>query len=226
MFRALAANLIAHERIETTEAKAKELRRVAERLITRARRLGEVAYTPHEKLSLADRARRQAAQRQMSRFLRRFAVVEGKDGESAKVDLVEKVFVDLAKRFKDRPGGYTRIIKLGRRRGDNAPMTLIELVDGAAQPTGGKTAKTDGKSPKPAAEAKSTTKAAKPAEAKAAKPAEAKAAKPAEAKADKPAKKAADKPPKAAEAKADKPAKAAEKPAKTASKKADKPSDK
>lgn len=129
MLRALTANLVAHERIETTDAKAKELRRVAERVITRAKRLGPVAFTPHEKLSGADRARRLAAQRQIARFLRRFAVVQ-RDGESKKVDLVEKVFVELARRFENRAGGYTRIIKLGRRRGDNAPMALIELVEG------------------------------------------------------------------------------------------------
>jgi large subunit ribosomal protein L17 len=128
MLRALTANLVAHERIETTDAKAKELRRVAERLITRAIRLGEVAYTPHDKLSIADRARRQAAQQQVGTFLRRFQVTQD-GGESTKVDLIEKVFVDLAKRFKARPGGYTRIIKLGRRRGDNAPMSVIEFVD-------------------------------------------------------------------------------------------------
>ncbi len=128
MLRALTANLVAHERIETTDAKAKELRRVAERLITRAIRLGEVAYTPHDKLSLADRARRQAAQQQVGSYLRRFQVTQD-GGESTKVDLIEKVFVDLAKRFKARPGGYTRIIKLGRRRGDNAPMSVIEFVD-------------------------------------------------------------------------------------------------
>ena len=128
MFRALTANLVAHERIETTDAKAKELRRVAERLITKAIRLGAVAYTPHAELSIADRARRQAVQQQVGGFLRRFQVTES-GGESTKVDLIEKVFVDLAKRFKSRPGGYTRIIKLGRRRGDNAPMSLIEFVD-------------------------------------------------------------------------------------------------
>ena len=133
MFRALAANLVAHERIETTDAKAKELRRVAERLITRAARLGPVAYTPHDDLSPADRARRQAAQQQVARFLRRFAVVQ-KDGQDQKVDLLEKVFVDLAIRFNGRPVGYTRIIKLGRRRGDNAPMSLIEFVEGNAVP--------------------------------------------------------------------------------------------
>src|SRR5205809_2730425 len=76
MLRALTANLVAHERIETTDAKAKELKRVAERVITRAIRLGELAYTAHDKLSAADRAKRQAAQQQMGRFLRRFATVD------------------------------------------------------------------------------------------------------------------------------------------------------
>ncbi|HWZ88966.1 MAG TPA: L17 family ribosomal protein, partial [Polyangiaceae bacterium] len=63
MLRALTANLVAHERIETTDAKAKELRRVAERLITKARRLGPVAYTPQADLSPSERARRLAASR-------------------------------------------------------------------------------------------------------------------------------------------------------------------
>lgn len=128
MLRALAANLVLHERIETTDAKAKELRRVAERLITRAVRLGPVAFTPHDKLNPAERARRLAAQKQVGRFLRRFGVKQS-EGESETVDLVEKVFADLAKRYQGRPGGYTRIIKLGRRRGDAAHMSLIELVE-------------------------------------------------------------------------------------------------
>ncbi len=133
MFRALTANLVAHERIETTDAKAKELKRVAERLITHAVRLGEVAYTPQDKLSDADKAKRHAAQAHMGRFLRRFGVVK-QSGEDVKIDLVEKVFLDLARRFKGRPGGYTRIIKLGHRRGDNAPMALIEWVVEAGEP--------------------------------------------------------------------------------------------
>ena len=128
MLRALTANLVAHERIETTDAKAKELRRVAERLITRAIRLGPVAYTPQADLAVADRARRQAATQRMGQFLRRFATVE-KGGQTRKIDLIEKVFLDLARRFKGRPGGYTRIVKIGRRRGDNAPMSLIEFVE-------------------------------------------------------------------------------------------------
>lgn len=128
MLRSLTANLIAHERIETTDAKAKELRRVAERVITKARRLGEIAYTPNDQLSLADRARRHAAQKEVAKFLQRFATVTTSTDET-KVDLVEKVFVELAKRYKDRAGGYTRIIKVGNRRGDNAPISIIELVE-------------------------------------------------------------------------------------------------
>jgi large subunit ribosomal protein L17 len=176
MFRALCANLVAHERIETTDAKAKELRRVTERLITRAIRLGPVAYTPHDKLNLSDRARRSAAQQHVSRFLRRFAVVpDGQDEK--KIDLVEKVFLDLAKRFKDRPGGYTRIIKLGRRRGDNAPMSLIEFVDFAGPGKGDKVPKAEGKKSKAAPEAKTESAEAAPkSEAKSSEVTEAKAA--------------------------------------------------
>src|ERR1043165_4198056 len=119
MFRALTANLVLHERIETTDAKAKELRRIAERLVSRAIRLGDVAFTPNDKLSPADKAKRLAAERQIGSFLRRFAAIET-DEESRKVDLVEKVLIDLAKRFQGRPGGYTRIVKIGKRRGDAA----------------------------------------------------------------------------------------------------------
>src|SRR4051812_42404849 len=128
MFRNLTANLVLHERIETTDAKAKELRRVAERLLTKAIRLGEIAYTPQEKLSDADKALRLHAQRLVAAYIPRFGVRIEKGGAEKKVDLVEKVFLDLAKRFKGRPGGYTRIIKFGPRRGDNAPVSVIEFV--------------------------------------------------------------------------------------------------
>jgi len=160
MLRALAANLIAHERIETTDTKAKELRRVAERLITKAKHLGPVAYTPpHDKLSVADRARRQAAQSQVGRCLRRFAVVHSGE-ESRTVDLIEKVFVDLAKRYQARPGGYTRIVKIGRRRGDNAPMVIVELVEEAeAKAEAGKPEEPE-KAPEPKAEAEPEGEAA------------------------------------------------------------------
>lgn len=138
MFRNLAANLVLNERIETTDAKAKELRRVAERLITKARRLGEASYTPLEKLSAEDRARRLATKRLIASFLPRWGTRVEKGGETKKVDLVEKVLIDLAKRFEGRPGGYTRIIKVGPRRGDNAPLAIIELVEGASESAVGK----------------------------------------------------------------------------------------
>lgn len=142
MFRNLAANLILNEKIETTDAKAKELRRVAERLITKAIRLGEVAYTPFEKLSEVDKGKRLATKRLLSAYLPRWGTRTEKGGLTEKVDLVEKVLLDLAKRFKARPGGYTRIVKLGPRRGDNAPLALIEFVDKAEAPAAGGEKKT------------------------------------------------------------------------------------
>lgn len=163
MLRSLTANLIAHERIETTDAKAKELRRVAERVITKARRLGEVAYTSQDKLSLADRARRHAAQKEVAKFLQRFATIDHGDDDAKKVDLIEKVFVELAKRYKNRAGGYTRIIKVGNRRGDNAPISIIELV-GDDEPKKG--AKKAAPKAEAAAEAKKEAKPAKKAAAK------------------------------------------------------------
>jgi large subunit ribosomal protein L17 len=178
MFRALTANLVANERIETTDAKAKELRRVAERLITRAIRLGPIAYTSQADLGAADKARRLAAQQRVGQFLRRFATVTAPGGEERRIDLIEKVFLDLARRFRDRPGGYTRIVKLGRRRGDNAPMSLIEFVElgstGAAPAAGDKkaskkAAKADGgekKSAAPKAEKSSAEGEEKPKRAK------------------------------------------------------------
>jgi large subunit ribosomal protein L17 len=128
MLRNLTANLILHEKIETTDAKAKELRRVAERLITKARRLGQVAYTPQTELSPKDKAKRLAASRIIAAYIPRFGVRVETGGASTKVDLVEKILLDLAKRYANRAGGYTRIVKFGPRRGDNAPISLIELV--------------------------------------------------------------------------------------------------
>ena len=129
MLRNLTANLILHEKIETTDAKAKELRRVAERLITKARRLGPVAYTVQSELKPADRARRLAAARVISAYIPRFGVRVETGGATTRIDLVEKVLLDLAKRYADRAGGYTRITKFGPRRGDGAPISLIELVE-------------------------------------------------------------------------------------------------
>jgi len=130
MFRNLAANLVTHERIVTTDAKAKELRRVTDRLITKAKRLGEAAYTPQGELSDTDKARRLHVSRLLGSYLPRFGV----NAEGEQKDLVEKVMVELSQRFKERSGGYTRIVKIGPRKGDGAAMSMIEFVD--APPVG------------------------------------------------------------------------------------------
>lgn len=97
MMANLVASLIAAEGIVTTEAKAKALRPVAEKMITKAKKGGVHNH------------------RQVVKFLR--------DREMA-----SKLFDDIGPRYVDRPGGYTRILKLGPRSGDNAPMARIELV--------------------------------------------------------------------------------------------------
>ncbi len=99
MLRNMVTSLLDHERIQTTDAKAKELRRVAERMITLGKR-GDL------------HARRQALS-----FIR-------------SKEVTGKVFDELADRYRERPGGYTRVMKLGQRNGDAAPMSIIELLDG------------------------------------------------------------------------------------------------
>lgn len=98
MFKNMAASLIKHELIRTTLPKAKELRRVAEPLITMAKTDG-VAN-------------------------RRLAFARLRDKQA-----VGKLFVELGPRYRERPGGYLRILKCGFRDGDNAPMAYVELVD-------------------------------------------------------------------------------------------------
>jgi large subunit ribosomal protein L17 len=97
MFRNMVTSLFKHERIRTTDVKAKELRRWADNLITLAKR-GDV------------HARRQA-----------LSIIREKD-------VVHKLFAEAAQRFGSVSGGYTRIVKLGRRPGDAAPISLIELI--------------------------------------------------------------------------------------------------
>jgi large subunit ribosomal protein L17 len=104
MLRNMVTSLLDHELIETTDAKAKELRRVADRMITLGKRGGL-------------HARRQAGS-----VIRDRAVVA-------------KVFGDLAERYKERPGGYTRVLKSRVRVGDAAPLSIVELVDRPARET-------------------------------------------------------------------------------------------
>ena len=100
MFRNMVTSLLEHERIQTTDAKAKELRGFAERMITLGKR-GDLH-----------------ARRQAEAFIRSKSVTA-------------KLFDVLAERYRERPGGYTRVIKVGRRVGDAAPTSIIELVDRA-----------------------------------------------------------------------------------------------
>ena len=99
MFGNMAAALIKHEQIKTTLQKAKELRAVVDRLITLGKR-GDL-------------------------HARRIAISRLHGAKK----LAEKLFGDLADRYRDRPGGYTRVVKAGFRYGDSAPMAIIELVD-------------------------------------------------------------------------------------------------
>jgi large subunit ribosomal protein L17 len=137
MFRNLAGNLVLHERIETTDAKAKELRRIAERLITKALRLGDDLTADLAKLKEDDRqkvlAKRLHAQRIVATFLPKQLAKTLPDGTIEEVDLIYKLFNEIApryaKRVKDgKGGGYTRIMKKNNRRGDNAPISIIELI--------------------------------------------------------------------------------------------------
>ncbi len=115
--RNMVTALFYHERIETTEAKAKAIRRQAEKLITLAKR-GLAAE--EENPARGVHARRLASGR-MDRWI--------VDSDGWRVDVLAKLFDDIAPRYKDRPGGYTRIYKLGPRKGDAAPMVLLELVE-------------------------------------------------------------------------------------------------
>jgi len=104
LLRNLTADVIIHERVETTESKAKELRSSVDKMITLGKR-GDL------------HARRQAA-----------SFLYNKKSEDDE-QVLQKLFDDIAKRFEDRQGGYTRVLKVGPRRGDGANMAIIELVD-------------------------------------------------------------------------------------------------
>jgi len=124
MFRNMAAALILHEKIDTTHAKAKELRSIVEKLITKASRAGDSVGKPLDSLSTEDRAR----QVHLRRIVKRFLPTEYDDGQGEFVNIMQKLFFDLGPRFKDRPGGYTRVTQIGTRRGDAAPLARIEIL--------------------------------------------------------------------------------------------------
>jgi large subunit ribosomal protein L17 len=168
LFSNMVAALLTYERIRTTVVKAKEIRRLTERVITVARRLGPILTKKPDKRTDEERARVVHAMRMALRTVR-------------DRDAVLKLFEEIAPRFLARHGGYTRLMKTDQRPGDAAPMGFLELIpaegDEAAPKTPGKGKEgKEGKEPKEGGEAKSKAKAAAPAGAKPAKAPKAKAA--------------------------------------------------
>ena len=121
MYRNMVTSLMVHGRIRTTESKAKELRRFAEQVITLGKHASTSSLDGLEGAELVRARARRLHKIRQARFW-----VNDKTALS-------RVFGEYAERFKDRPGGYTRIYKVGFRPGDNAAMAVIELV-GAAPP--------------------------------------------------------------------------------------------
>ena len=115
MYRNMVTSLLEHERITTTEAKAKELRRFAEKTISRGLSVQELLKKPVEERSADDKARIVHAYRMAGRLVR-------------SREILDKLFTQIAPRYAERPGGYTRIVKTAPRVGDAARMAIIELV--------------------------------------------------------------------------------------------------
>ena len=117
----MISDLICHEQITTTQAKARMLRPAAEKVITLAKRgLAAGADEPAAEVH----ARRLAATR-----VARFRTAEDEEGKHYDIDVVQKLFADIAPRYSQRPGGYTRLVKIGKRPGDNAEMAVLMLVE-------------------------------------------------------------------------------------------------
>ena len=116
MYSNMLMALVEHGRIKTTEHKARALRSQAEKLVTRATRLGDILLKDPKKLDKDEAAAKVHAIRMVKRTMRDRASVL-------------HLFDEIAPRYLGRPGGYTRLIKLGFRKGDNASMMLVEFVD-------------------------------------------------------------------------------------------------
>lgn len=120
LLRNMISDLICHEQIMTTEAKARNLRPAAEKVITLAKR-GIVR-------GQEDPAGEVHARRMARTRLAKTRIIEDEDGSLVEVDVVSKLFAEIAPRYEDRAGGYTRMVKVGKRPGDNAEMAVLMLV--------------------------------------------------------------------------------------------------
>jgi large subunit ribosomal protein L17 len=120
LFSNLVASLVTYGRIETTEAKAKELRSIADRTIHWSVSVSELLGKAPEQLTRDELAKLTHARRMARRVLKN-------------TEALDKLFSDVGPQLAGRPGGYTRVLKTRTRRGDAAPMAFIELVSGSAQ---------------------------------------------------------------------------------------------
>ena len=116
MYSNMLVGLIQHGRIKTTHRRARALRSIAEKLVTRATALGDLLLKDKSRLQPADLARLLHAMRLVRRELKQH-------------EAVIHLFEEIAPRYLGRPGGYTRIYRSGFRRGDNAPMVLLEFIE-------------------------------------------------------------------------------------------------
>lgn len=123
MLSNMVTSLFAKERITTTDPRAKEARREAEKLITRAKK-GYAAYKEHQ-------AHKEAGREAESKKMQAVALAHWREAGRVVRDrtVLKKLFDELAPLFMERPGGYTRIVKIGHRLGDNARTVLLELVE-------------------------------------------------------------------------------------------------
>ncbi len=158
MLKSLTTSLLLHGRIETTEAKAKEVRSIVEKLITLGIKEQSNFTTAEKKVSYAkvDEAGKKVTEEVTSKNGRKYNKVvreittktveidmpsrlaarrkmfnrinKIKDADGKNIDLTAKLFGEYADKYKDRTGGYTRILKLGQRRGDGAEVVILELV--------------------------------------------------------------------------------------------------
>ncbi len=158
MLKSLVTSLFQYGKIETTEARAKEVKKIAEKLISIAIKEKDSFTSKQDKITSArlDSAGRKITKSVTSKSGKRFEVVDREektdmvtvdnpsrlharreimnwlyrvsDSEGNKIDLADKIFNELAPKYKDRSGGYTRIYKLGNRRGDAAEIVILELV--------------------------------------------------------------------------------------------------
>ena len=125
LLKNLVSDLIVYGQITTTEAKARTVRPAAEKVITLAKRGIEKGKS--------DPAREVHARRLAAARLARTRVSEDEDGYLAEVDVIQHLFADVAPRYAERPGGYTRMVKIGKRPGDNADMAVLMLVEEALE---------------------------------------------------------------------------------------------